>query len=43
MTRDELLIKELPDGREVYVFPLLGGRARVAVGPPLAPYVDDVW
>lgn len=35
--------KELPDGREVFVFPLTFDRARLGVGPAGIPAFDDVW
>lgn len=33
----------LPDGREVTVYPLTYGRARLVVGPPNSDFYDDGW
>lgn len=33
----------LPDGRELVVYPLTFGRARLVVGPPGDPGYDDAW
>ena len=35
--------KLLPDGRELVVYPLTYGRARLVVGPAGAPFYDDAW
>ena len=36
-------IKFLADSRAVWVFPLLFGRARVAVGAADSAFIDDTW
>jgi len=33
----------LPDGREIVVYPLTYGRARLVIGPAGAGWVDDEW
>lgn len=33
----------LPDGRELVVYPLAFGRARLVVGPPNVEWYDDSW
>lgn len=42
---DELFYarRGLPAGREAVVFPILYGRARLAVGPAGCMGYDDVW
>lgn len=35
--------KLLPDGRELVVYPLTYGRARLVVGPAGEPFYDDAW
>lgn len=35
--------KLLPDGRELTIYPLTYGRARLVVGPPGEPFYDDGW
>lgn len=35
--------RPLPDGREVVVYPLLFGQARLVVGPAGAGWTDDEW
>jgi len=38
------LVKTLPDGREVWVYPLTFGRARLGVSPAgQSEYFDDTW
>jgi hypothetical protein len=43
LSENEYRVKLLADGREISVFPILGGRARVAVGIAGSPFVDDLW
>jgi len=33
----------LPDGREVSVIPMTFNKARIVVGPPGSPFLDDGW
>lgn len=40
---DYFYTKVLPDGRGVYVFPLLLGRARLGIGLHGSEFIDDVW
>lgn len=35
--------RDLDDGRELVVFPLTYGRARIAIGPKQGYVYDDVW
>lgn len=35
--------RALSGGRAACVFPLLGGRARLGVGPEGEPWFEDVW
>lgn len=42
LTEDTLWHRVLSDGRLVTVVPLLGGRARITVGPQDL-YYDNVW
>jgi hypothetical protein len=39
----ECLIKPLPNGREISVFRILGGRARVGIGAAGSQWIDNVW
>lgn len=35
--------RDLGDGRTLFVFPLLGGRARLGIGPSREQYFYDEW
>lgn len=38
-----IFTKDLPPGRQAWVFPLLFGRARLGVGPAQGDTFDDLW
>jgi len=38
-----LACRLLPDGRELTVYPLLFGRARLCIGSPDIDWYDDGW
>jgi hypothetical protein len=39
----EFPTKELDDGRELTVFPLTFGRARLTIGPAGSAFLDNAW
>ena len=43
MKDDYLFVRVLPDGRAIYVLPLLFERARLGIGVHGASTMDDVW
>lgn len=36
-------LRVLPDGRGVFIYPLVLGGARIGVGPVDRPCFDDLW
>jgi hypothetical protein len=40
---DLAAFKLLPDGREVFVYRIMHGHARISVGPANFSWLDDTW
>ncbi len=41
--RDYLHVRELSDGRAVFLMPMIAGNLRLAIGDPGSPFFDDGW
>lgn len=36
-------VRDLPDGRRLFAYPIMNGKARLGIGDPESSFMDDLW